>query len=120
MPTVIHIDGLSNEPTSGYIEPGESLLDLVKRFGGTIRAEYVPEQPRPPRKLMRDAEEFIRAYEREDPTSVLAIYWRYHSLEAEEFDTVEEAKRFIEGGEEYGSLAGEAIVDADGGIRVLD
>jgi hypothetical protein len=113
MPTVLHIDGLSTEPTSGTIEPGESLYDLVKRWGGTIRTEYVPELPKEPRELMTDAEEFIRTYEYEDSGSVLAVVRRYGWLDAEEFDTAEEAKRFIEIGEDYGSLAGEAIVDGD-------
>lgn len=79
----------------------------------TQRAEDVPAAPRPPRKLSPEAAEFIRTYQREDPSSVLAVFWRYHSLEAEEFDTVEEAERFLESGEEYGSLGGEAVVDGD-------
>jgi len=116
MPHAIHIDGLGDEPVSGYIEPGTSLLDLVRRFGGTIRVENVPEKPR---ELSDEAATFLRDYEREEAGPVLAVFWRYHSLEAEEFDTVEEAERFLEGGEEYGLLAGEAIVHGDE-IRVLD
>jgi hypothetical protein len=35
------------------------------------------------------------------------------SLEAEEFGTTEEAARFLESGEDYGTLAGEAVVDGE-------
>ena len=71
------------------------------------------------RELGPEAKAFLSDYEYEDPASVLAVYWRYHSLGAEEFDTVEEAERYLRGSEEYGALAGEAIVDGDQ-ITVLD
>lgn len=119
MANVLHIDGLSSEPFSGVIEPGTSLRELVERFGGTIRVEQVPDRPREPRELSAEAKAFLADYEYEDPGSVLALFWRYHSLEAEEFDTVEEAERFLESGAEWGSLAGEAVVDDCGQVTVL-
>ena len=120
MPTVLHIDGLSTEPQPFIaIAPGESLYDLVKRYGGTVRVEQVPDQPKV-RELAPEAKAFLTDYEYEESGSVLAVYWRYHSLDAEEFDTVEEAERFLGGGEEYGELAGEAIVGSDGTITVCD
>jgi hypothetical protein len=114
MPTVLHIDGLSTEPIK-YFEAkmGETLKESLDHLGASYRIERIPDGPKTGRKLSREAAEFIRAYEREDPSAALAVYWRHHSLEAEEFDTAEEAKRFIEIGEDYGSLAGEAIVGGD-------
>ncbi len=115
MPQDIHIDGLGTEPLGvTYIEEGASILDLVKRFGGTVRTEYVPEEPRPARKLDPRTECLLAEYEPEEADSVLAVFWRYHSLEVEEFDTPEEAERFLDGGEEYGALAGEAVVQRKG------
>ena len=127
MPQAIHIDGLGSrfeedfgknagEVANCVIARDTSLQDLIRRFGGTVRVEQVPDEPR---KLDPRAERFLADYEYEEPGSILAVYWRYHSLEAEEFDTVEEAELFLDGGEEYGSLAGEAIVDGDE-IRVRD
>jgi hypothetical protein len=119
MPQVIHIDGLdwrTEARRTFSVEPGTSLGDLFRDLGATVRIEEVEA---PPRKLSREAKEFLSAYQAEDRTSVLAICWRHHSLEAEEFDTAEEAERFLESGAEYGDLAGEAIVDGDE-IRVLD
>lgn len=89
----------------------------MQRLGVTVRFTTVPDKPR---KLSPGAAEFIAAYQREEAGSVLAVFWRYHSLEAEDFDTVEEAERFLDGGAEFGSLAGEAIVAADGTITVRD
>lgn len=117
MPTVLHIDG-EGKTASFEIKRGESLADALNAWGVTWTARDVERIPTVP-KLSEEAAEFIRTYEREDPSAVLAIFWRYHSLEAEEFNTVEEAERFIESGEEYGSLTGEAIVDGDK-ITVLD
>lgn len=40
----IYIDGLSTEPQPFFaVEPGESLYDLVKRFGGTVQVEHRPD-----------------------------------------------------------------------------
>ena len=111
MPTVLHIDG-QGRTGSFEIKQGESLADALNSWGVTWTARDVERIPTA-RKLSSEAAEFLRAYERRDPSAVLAIFWRYHSLEAEEFDTAEEAKRFIEIGQDYGSLAGEAIVDGD-------
>lgn len=116
MATVLHIDGLSGRSRDHYVKLGQSYLDAFKEMEATVRVEHVPD---PPRKLDPRAECFIAEYEREEAGSVLAVFWRYSSLEAEEFDTAEEAERFLEGGEEYGSLAGEAIVYGDK-ITVLD
>jgi len=114
MPTVLHIDRHSTEPVDYFeIKAGETLKEVLDRMDCTWRTEDVPPAPRPPRKLDPRAESFLAGYKREDPSAVLAVFWRYHSLEAEEFDTAEEAKRFIDSGEDYGSLAGEAIVDGD-------
>lgn len=120
MPTVLHIDGLplESEAIKVSIEPGTTAWDAIREMGGSVRVEHVPDEAFE-RTISAEAAAFIASYEREDPSSVLAIFWRYHSLEAEEFDTVEEAERFIETGEDYGSLAGEAIVDGDQ-ITVLD
>jgi hypothetical protein len=120
MPTVLHIDGFSTEPIDHFeVDLGETLGTVLHRMGASYRIEWVPDKPKIERKLGPKAAEFIRDYEREEPDSVLAVYWRYHSLEAEEFDTVEEAERFLENGAEYGSLAGEAVVDGDGKVTVL-
>lgn len=118
MPTVLHIDGLDLESRGIEIKPGATVFEAIRELGGTIRVEHVPDEVFE-RTISAEAAAFIASYKREDAGSVLAVFWRYHSLEAEEFDTVEEAERFIESGEEYGSLAGEAIVDGDQ-ITVLD
>jgi hypothetical protein len=111
---VLHIDGLSNEPIPVIsIAPGTRLDELVRQFGGTIRVEHVPDAPAEPRSLSSEAAKFIQAYGPEEDGAVLAIYWSHHSLEAEEFDTAAEATRFLEGGEEYEWLAGEAVVDGE-------
>lgn len=128
MPTVIHIGrGDSFQRDFGedaeqvaqmLMDPGESgLYDAMKRLGYQVKFEQAPDKPR---ELSDEAKRFIASYQREDPVSVLAVYWRYYSLDAQEFDTVEEAESFLETGADDGSLAGEAIVDADGGIKVLD
>ena len=118
MTTVIHIDGLDCETESFAIKPGTSFGGVIRELGGTIRVEHVPAEAFE-RPISAEAAAFIASYTRENPASVLAVYWRYHSLDAEEFDTVEEAERYLEGSEEYGALAGEAIVDGDQ-ITVLD
>jgi len=120
MPTVLHIDDLSNEPMGHFeVDLGESLVTVLHRMGASYRIEQVPGGPKITRRLDPRAAESLRSYERETPCAVLAVFWRHYSLEVEEFDTVEEAERFLEGGEEYGTLAGEAIVDGDQ-ITVLD
>jgi hypothetical protein len=118
MPQAIHIDGLlGNEPMRHFdVEPGESLKQVFDRLGVSARFEEVPAKSW---KASPEVERFIANYKPEDPDSVLAVFSRYHSLEAEEFDTVEEAERFLDGGEEYGSLAGEAVVVGDE-IQVRD
>jgi hypothetical protein len=108
--TALHIDGLSTEPGTFAVKPGESIAEVLSRMGATVRVERVPDRPREPRDLTPDVAEFIARYTPEDPTSVLMVYRQYGWLEAEEFDTAEEAKRYREGGEEYGTFAGEAIV----------
>lgn len=118
MPMVLHIDGLNLKSKGFELKPGATAFDAIREMGGTVRVEHTPDEAFE-RTISADAAAFIARYEREDPSAVLAVFWRYHSLEVEEFDTVEEAERFIEGGEEYGSLAGEAIVDGDQ-ITVLD
>lgn len=112
MATVLHIDGPGIGQRFGTfsIGAGESTHDVVGRLGVTIRTERVPD---PRRKLSPQAAEFIRDYGYEEPDSVLAIYWRHHSLYAEEFGTVDDAARYLWGGEEYGEVAGEAIVNGD-------
>lgn len=112
MPQVIHIDSpLSAEPIDHFsVEPGESLQQVFDRLGVTAWIEEVPAKPH---KLSPEAERFIVEYEPEEADSVLAVFWRYHSLEAEEFDTVDEAERFLDRSEEYETLAGEAIVDGN-------
>lgn len=112
MPTVLHIDGLNLESKGFEIKPGATAFEAIRDLGGTVRVEHVPYEAFE-RTISAEAAAFIASYQREDPSAVLAVYWRHHSLEAEEFDTAEEAKRFIESGEDYGSLAGEAIVDGD-------
>ncbi len=112
MPTVLHIDGLDLESKGIEIKPGATAFEVIRELGGTVRVEHVPYDAFE-RTISAEAAAFIASYKREDPTSVLAVFWRHHSLEAEEFDTVEEAERFLEGGEDYGTLAGEAIVDGD-------
>lgn len=114
MPTVLHIDGLSAEPEPFFaIEEGETLGQVLKRMGATVRMEQVPDKPRSPRELARDVRDFIASYQPEDPASVLAVVRRYGWLDAEEFDTVAEAESYIESGEDWGSLAGEAIVSGE-------
>lgn len=114
MPTVLHIDWNSTEPVDLFeIKAGETLKEVLDRMDCTWRAEDILAAPRPPRTLSPEAAEFIRTYQREDPSAVLAVFWRYYSLEAEEFDTVQEARSYLESGAEYGELAGEAIVDGD-------
>lgn len=121
MPTILYInDGVSTERMDHFeVKSGESLKEVLDRMGVSYHTEHVPTAAQPPRKLSPGTEEFIRDYKPEDSGSVLAIYWHHHSLEAEEFDTVEEAERFLKCAEEYGSLAGEAIV-ASKKIRVWD
>ncbi len=111
MPTVLHIDG-GGKADRFEIKRGESLADVLNTWGVTWTARDIERIPTAP-KLSREGAAFIASYEREDPSAVLAVFWRYHSLEAEEFDSVEEAERFLEGGEDYGTLAGEAVVDGD-------
>ncbi len=106
------VDGLDMESKGVEIKPGTTVFEAIRGLGGTVRVEHVPDEALE-RTISAEAAAFVASYEREDPSSVLAIYWRYHSLEAEEFDTVEEAERFLEGGEEYGTLTGEAVVDGD-------
>lgn len=120
MPTVLHIDGipLESAPINVTIEKDATLANTLDRLDANWYVEHAPAEEFE-RTITAEAARFIASYKREDPSAVLAVFWRYHSLEAEEFDTVEEAERFIEGGEEYGSLAGEAIVDGDQ-ITVLD
>jgi hypothetical protein len=112
MPTVLHIDGLDMESRGIEIKPGTTAFKAIRELGGSVRVEHVPDEAFE-RTISAEAAALIASYKREDPSAILAVYWRYHSLEAEEFDTAEEAKRFIESGEDYGSLAGEAIVDGD-------
>jgi len=120
MPTVLHIDGphLKGVATTVTIEKGTTLAEALNGLGAKWRIEHAPDEAFE-RQISTEAAAFISSYKREDPSAVLAVFWRYHSLEAEEFDTTEEAKRFIESGEDWGSLAGEAIVDGDQ-ITVLD
>jgi hypothetical protein len=118
MPTVLHIDGLDMEPKRIEIKPGATAFEAIRELGGTVHVEHVPDEVFE-RTISTEAAAFIASYEREDASAILAVFWRYHSLEAEEFDTVDEAKRFLDSGEEYGSLAGEAIVDGDK-IEVCD
>jgi len=109
MPTVLHIDGHSAGGSSfetDFINPGETAADVLNRLAVKWRLEHIPD---PPPVLSQEAEQFIHTYKREDPDSVLAIYWRYHSLEAEEFDTAEEAKRFIKSGREQ-ALREEGVI----------
>jgi hypothetical protein len=114
---VIDGSGIGAAPVDHFVvKPGESVGAVLDRMGATARVQRVPD---PPRKLSPRAAEFIRSYQREEAGAVLAIFWRYHSLEAEEFDTAEEAERFLDDGEEYGSLAGEAVVVGDE-VRVRD
>jgi hypothetical protein len=42
MPTVLHIDGLSTEPTNFTVEQGETLGEVLDRMGATVRTEHVP------------------------------------------------------------------------------
>ena len=123
MPTreVLHIDGFdgSAQTPSGVIAiEGGTLRDVLDQLGARWHIEREEYEPKA-REISTEAAECIAAYSRRDPDSVLAVFWRHHSLELEEFDTAEEAERFLEGGEEYDSLAGEAIVAGDE-ITVLD
>lgn len=115
MTQALHIDGLSNETFSGVIEPGTSIAHLIHQWGGTVRVESVPDKPR---ELDPEAAAFIRTNAKR-PVQSSPSTGATHSLEAEEFDTVEEAERFLESGAEWGSLAGEAIVNGDGKVTVL-
>lgn len=121
--TVIHIDAADPDAQERIrhweTKPRMSFRDALKDMGISWRAENIPAAPRPPRKLTPDVAEYIATYEYEDPPAVLAVVRRYGWLDSEEFDTAEEAKGFIESGEDWGSLAGEAIVDGDE-IRVWD
>jgi len=112
MATALHIDGLDLSSKSFKIKPGATAWEVLTDLACSVRIEHVP-TPEPERELSVEAAEFIASYEPGCPPCVLAVFWRRHSLDAEEFDTVEEARRFLDGGEEYGSLAGEAIVDID-------
>jgi hypothetical protein len=119
MPDVLHIDGLDLNAKDIAIDAGTTTWDALRDLGATVRVEHLPAEEAE-RTITAEAASFIADYEREEADSVLAVFWRYHSLEAEEFDTVEEAKRFLESSEEYESLAGEAVVDATGRVEVLD
>jgi hypothetical protein len=120
MPAVIHIDGLPLESpaTTVTIEKGATLAGALDGLGAKWHIEHVPDEAFE-REISVDAAAFIASYKRDDPSAVLAVFWRYYLLEAEEFETAEEARRFLEMGSEYGDLAGEAIVDGDQ-ITVLD
>ena len=115
----VTIDGLElSTPESVItIEPGTTVWDAVSQLGGAATVEHVP-YVEEGRTVTAEAAAFLHNYKYEDDRSALAVFWCYGSLEAEEFDTVEEAERYLTGSEEYGSLAGEAIVDEDGEIRV--
>lgn len=114
MPTVLHIDGFSADSENHFeSKPGETLKDFLDRMGATWRLERVPDPPPVARKLTPDVAEYIASYEYEDPPAVLAVVRRYGWLDSEELDTAEEAQDFIENGEGWGSLAGEAVVDGD-------
>lgn len=104
MPQAIRIDGpLSSEPIEHFsVEPGESLQQVFDRLGVSARFVEVPEKPW---KVSPEVERFIANFKPEEPESVLAVFRRYGSLDAEEFDTVEDAGRFLESGEEYGTRA---------------
>lgn len=116
---MLHIERVSDEPLDQFeIRDGETLGSVLNRLGAEgVRIDYRVE--RRASALTPKAAVFVAAYEREDAGSVVAFYWRYGALEAEEFDTVEEAERFIESGSEYGTLAGEAILDGNK-LTVLD
>lgn len=43
-----------------------------------------------------------------------AVYWRYHSRYEQECDSLDEAVRFLEYGEDDGSLSSEAIFGPNG------
>jgi hypothetical protein len=119
MARVIHVDGLDSGPLPAFsVAPDESLADVIHRLGGTFRIEHVPDEALPPRKLDEDAARFIAKYEREESESVIAVFRRYGSLDAEEFDSVEGAERYLDGSEDEFLLAGEAVVTADGTITV--
>jgi hypothetical protein len=89
MPTVIHIDGphIKQRVGSVTIEQGTTLPDALDGLGANWHVEHRPVEERE-RMISTDAASFIASYEREDPSAVLAVFWRYHSLEAEEFDAV--------------------------------
>jgi hypothetical protein len=115
MPTrdVLHIDGFDGgaRTASGVIAiEGATLRDVLDQLGAKWHIEREEYEP-PERDLGARAREFLDSYVYEDPGSVLALYWRHHSLEAEEFDTLAEAERY---------LTGEAIVAGDGSIRIWD
>lgn len=111
MTKVLHVRCPNAEPIGTFtIAPGETLGAVLQRLDCSARVEEIPNRPR---KLDKRAADFIASYQREDPASVLAVFRRYGSLEAEEFDTVDEAVRFLESGEDYGSLSSEAVVDGE-------
>lgn len=99
------------------IAPGTAHFDAIRQMGASTQIDYVPDESEH-RKLSEEAARFITTYEPEEADSVLAVYWSHHSLYAEEFDTAEQAERYLDSGEDFGYLAGEAVVDADGTIHV--
>jgi hypothetical protein len=90
MPTVLHIDGLDLESKGIEIKPGAIAFEAIRELGGTVRVEHVPDEGLE-RTISAEAAAFIASYDREDPSSVLAIFWRYHSLHAYPFSV--EARR---------------------------
>jgi hypothetical protein len=99
-----------------FFPPGVTMNDALGKLGATAREVEVPDKPR---TLSDDAARFIAEYEPVEPGPyALAVYRRFHSLDAEEFETVEEAESYLDIGEEDGRFVGEAVVDAAGNIAV--
>jgi hypothetical protein len=96
-----------------FLPPGMTMRDALHKLGATAREVEVPDKPR---RLSDDAARFIASYEREESDSVLAVFRRFGSLDAEEFDSVEQAERYLDGSEDEFLLAGEAVVTVDGTI----
>jgi hypothetical protein len=112
----ISFDGAG--PATIALERGTTIRGALRHLDADGKVDQVPDEG-PDRELSPEAARFIEAYEPVEPgPCALAVFWRYHSLRAEEFETVEEAERYLDFGAEWDYLVGEAIVAPDGSVTV--
>lgn len=91
------------------IESGDTTLHPYIRAHECLKRAITP--PKPPKQ------EGINPQREGRNGQFKAHYWRYHNHYVEDCDTLEEAKDFLDSGEEYGELSTELIETPDGVIE---